>query len=78
MRVADFIAQLLVDDGIEQVFMVTGGGAMHLNDALAGSGLDDPASVEELPRHVAALRASGAKRGTLLRKSLPVKVVLVS
>ena len=34
MRVADFIAQLLVDDGIEQVFMVTGGGAMHLNDAL--------------------------------------------
>jgi len=26
----------------------------------AGSGLDDPASVEELPRHVAALRASGA------------------
>ena len=26
----------------------------------AGSGLDDPAYVEELPRHVAALRASGA------------------
>jgi LacI family transcriptional regulator len=26
----------------------------------AGSGMDDPASVEELPRHVAALRASGA------------------
>jgi LacI family transcriptional regulator len=26
----------------------------------AGSGLDDPASVDELPRHVAALRASGA------------------
>jgi LacI family transcriptional regulator len=26
----------------------------------AGSGLDDPASVEELPRHVAALRESGA------------------
>lgn len=26
----------------------------------AGSGVDDPASIEELPRHVAALRASGA------------------
>ena len=26
----------------------------------AGSGMDDPASVDELPRHVAALRASGA------------------
>ena len=34
LRVADYIAQLLVRDGIEHVFMVTGGGAMHLNDAL--------------------------------------------
>src|SRR5579863_5388376 len=34
MRVADLIAQLLADAGIEHVFMVTGGGAMHLNDAL--------------------------------------------
>ncbi len=34
MRVADLIAQLLANDGIEHVFMVTGGGAMHLNDAL--------------------------------------------
>jgi acetolactate synthase I/II/III large subunit len=34
MRVADFIAKLMADDGVEHVFMVTGGGAMHLNDAL--------------------------------------------
>ncbi|MGD0395074.1 MAG: thiamine pyrophosphate-binding protein [Acidimicrobiales bacterium] len=34
MRVSDYIAQLITDDGIEHVFMVTGGGAMHLNDAL--------------------------------------------
>jgi acetolactate synthase-1/2/3 large subunit len=34
VRVADLIAQLLADEGIEHVFMVTGGGAMHLNDAL--------------------------------------------
>lgn len=34
MRVAAYIAQLLADDGIEHVFMVTGGGAMHLNDGL--------------------------------------------
>ena len=34
MRVADYIAQLVATDGIEHVFMVTGGGAMHLNDAL--------------------------------------------
>ena len=34
MRVADHIAQLVAEAGIEHVFMVTGGGAMHLNDAL--------------------------------------------
>src|ERR1700722_4516394 len=34
VRVAGYIAQLIADDGIEHVFMVTGGGAMHLNDAL--------------------------------------------
>ncbi len=34
MRVADLIARLLVQHGITDVFMLTGGGAMHLNDAL--------------------------------------------
>lgn len=34
MRVADYIAQHLADQGIRQIFLVTGGGAMHLNDAL--------------------------------------------
>jgi acetolactate synthase-1/2/3 large subunit len=33
IRVADFIAQYLADHGICHVFMLTGGGAMHLNDA---------------------------------------------
>lgn len=33
MRVADYIAELLAADGVGHVFMVTGGGAMHLNDA---------------------------------------------
>jgi len=33
MRVADYIAQTLVRHGIRDIFMVTGGGAMHLNDA---------------------------------------------
>lgn len=33
-RLADYIAQYLVDEGIRQVFTITGGGAMHLNDAL--------------------------------------------
>jgi len=33
-RVADMIAEILADAGIRHVFMVTGGGAMHLNDAM--------------------------------------------
>ena len=34
MKVSNYIAQKLVEEGISQVFSVTGGGAMHLNDAL--------------------------------------------
>ncbi len=34
MRVADYVAQALARHGITQIFLVTGGGAMHLNDAI--------------------------------------------
>ena len=33
-RLADYVADFLVSHGIRDCFMVTGGGAMHLNDAL--------------------------------------------
>ncbi len=33
-KISNYIAQYLVDAGITQTFTVTGGGAMHLNDAL--------------------------------------------
>lgn len=33
IRVSDLIAQLLVEHGIQDVFMLAGGGAMYLNDA---------------------------------------------
>lgn len=33
IRLADFVATRLVELGIKQVFMVSGGGSMHLNDA---------------------------------------------
>ena len=33
IRVADYIVQILAEHGVKDVFMVTGGGAMHLNDA---------------------------------------------
>ena len=34
IKVAKFISQFLVDNGITDCFMVTGGGAMHLDDAI--------------------------------------------
>lgn len=34
IRLADYVADFLVNHGITDCFMVTGGGAMHLNDAL--------------------------------------------
>ncbi|MFC4291159.1 thiamine pyrophosphate-binding protein [Sphingorhabdus arenilitoris] len=34
IKVSDWIAQKLSDNGVEDVFMITGGGAMHLNHSL--------------------------------------------
>jgi acetolactate synthase-1/2/3 large subunit len=34
IRLADYVAQTLARHGIKHVFLVTGGGAMHLNDAI--------------------------------------------
>lgn len=34
LRLADYIAGFLADNGISDCFMITGGGAMHLNDAI--------------------------------------------
>ena len=35
IRVADYVAQFLENKGVEHAFMVTGGGAMFLNDGFA-------------------------------------------
>ena len=37
IKVSDYIAEFLADYGVREVFMVTGGGAMHLDDALGHS-----------------------------------------
>lgn len=34
IRLADFVIETLADYGVRHVFMITGGGAMHLNDAV--------------------------------------------
>ena len=35
MRLADYVMRFIAQQGVKHVFLVTGGGAMHLNDALA-------------------------------------------
>lgn len=37
IKVSDYVAQVLSQFGIRHVFMVTGGGSMHLNDSLGNS-----------------------------------------
>src|ERR1700739_4652560 len=34
IKVSDYVMKQLADSGIRQAFVVTGGGAMHLNDSL--------------------------------------------
>jgi len=40
MRVADYIAKFLVDNGVNDIFMLTGYGAMYINDAIEISGIN--------------------------------------
>jgi acetolactate synthase I/II/III large subunit len=35
MKLSDYVAQYLADHGVRHVFMLTGGGAMHLNDSFS-------------------------------------------
>ena len=34
IRLADYVAKKIADSGVKHIFMITGGGAMHLNDAI--------------------------------------------
>ena len=34
MKLSDYIVQQLADWGVRHIFLVTGGGAMHLNDSI--------------------------------------------
>jgi acetolactate synthase-1/2/3 large subunit len=42
MRVADYIIDQIYKEGCEHIFLVTGGGAMYLNDAIAAHGKIKP------------------------------------
>ena len=34
IKLSDYIVQSLADWGVRDIFMMTGGGAMHLNDSI--------------------------------------------
>src|SRR5476651_2377448 len=35
IKLADYVARRLADEGVRHIFLITGGGAMHLNDSVA-------------------------------------------
>lgn len=39
MRIADYIIKYLIDNGVEYIFLVTGGASMYLTDAIKKSGI---------------------------------------
>ncbi len=53
IKLSDYIAKRLMEHGINHFFMVSGGGAMHLNDSL-GRGLDYTANHHEQACAIAA------------------------
>lgn len=62
VRVADYILSSLADRGVRHVFMVSGGGAMHLNDAIGREG-----RIQYICNHheqASAMAAEGYARAT--------------
>ena len=55
IKLSDYVAQWLVGKGIQHVFMVSGGGAMHLNDSIAHcSGINFICNLHEQASAIAA------------------------
>jgi acetolactate synthase-1/2/3 large subunit len=61
MKLSDYVVRFIVDQGVKHVFLVTGGGAMHLNNSLAGeSRLTPVCNLHEQASAVAAENYSKA------------------
>jgi acetolactate synthase-1/2/3 large subunit len=39
MKLSDYVVNFVADQGVKHVFLVTGGGAMHLNQSLGACDL---------------------------------------
>lgn len=67
-RVADVIVQRLEDYGIKHIFMISGGGAMHLNDAVGRSNLIQYVNCHH--EQAAAIAAEGYSRANRYQLSV--------
>ena len=61
IKLSDYIIKRLKEHGIERVFMISGGGAMHLNDSVGKLGMDYVCSHHE---QASAIAAEGQARIT--------------
>src|SRR6266542_5549330 len=60
MKLSDYVFRVVADSGVKHVFLVPGGGAMHLNDSLSRSGIDFVCNLHEQARAIAAENYSKA------------------
>lgn len=62
MKLSDYVVQKIADQGVKHVFMLPGGGAMHLNDSLARR--NDIEYISTLHEQAAAIAAEAYARVT--------------
>src|SRR6266536_882188 len=60
MKLSDYVFRVVADNGVKHVFLVPGGGAMHLNDSLSRSGIDFVCNLHEQASAIAAENYSKA------------------
>jgi hypothetical protein len=62
MKLSDYVIAFVADLGVKHVFLVPGGGAMHLNDSLSRRG--DIEFVCNLHEQASAIAAENYSKGT--------------
>ena len=60
MKLSDYVFGVVAECGVKHVFLVPGGGAMHLNDSLSRSGIDFVCNLHEQASAIAAENYSKA------------------
>jgi len=60
IKLSDYVFRVVADYGVKHVFLVPGGGAMHLNDSLSRSGIEFVCNLHEQASAIAAENYSKA------------------